>query len=90
MGAEETDRTEHHRLTVFTDFHIGDPDEVSFPEGEKPHGWIARSAESAEVTAQLQTLIDAGADSVALVPFSEDLTGQLQLAAAEVVPRLVR
>jgi 5,10-methylenetetrahydromethanopterin reductase len=90
QGATEAGRTPPHHLTVFVGFHIGDPNELSYPYGDEPQGWIASGTEPAIVAAQLQTLIDAGADSVVLVPFSDGLTGQLQLAAAEVVPNLVR
>ena len=90
LGVQEVGRIEPHHLTVFTGFYIGDPSELSYPYGDEPTGWVAAGTETEEVAAQLQTLIDAGADSVVLVPFSEDVTGQLQLAAAEIVPRLVR
>jgi hypothetical protein len=63
---------------------------VTYPYGEELRDWIATGAEPDEVTVQLQTLIDAGADSVVLVPFSDDVAGHFQVAAAEVVPYLVR
>lgn len=90
QGAKEAGRTAPHHLTVLVGFHIGDPKELSYPYGDEPHGWIASGTQPADVTAQLQTLIDAGADSVVLVPFNDDVNGQLQLAATEVVPNLIR
>ncbi len=89
-GAEEAGRAEPHHLTVFAGFYLGDPNDLTYPYGDEPTGWIAASAQAEKVTAQLQTLIDAGADAVVLVPFSDDVTGQLQLAATEIVPQLVR
>ena len=87
-GAQDAGRTGPHHMTVFTGFHIGDLNEMTYPYGDEPRGWIATDAEPDGVTARLQTLVDAGADSVVLVPFSNDVTGQLQLAASEIVPHL--
>jgi hypothetical protein len=38
----------------------------------------------------LRTLIDAGIDSLVLVPFGKDMVGQLEFAARKIVPLLVR
>lgn len=90
LGAEQAGRTESHHLTVFAGFHVGEPEGLIDPYKDTEVGWIATGTSPAEVTAQLQTLIDAGADSVVLVPFSNDVTDQLRLAAAEIVPELLR
>ena len=42
------------------------------------------------MAAQLQLLIDAGADAVVLVPFGSDFVGQLQMASTGIVPLLER
>ncbi len=92
LGREQAGRTDHHHLTVFAGFYVGPMDDIGDenPDSDPKYTWDAVAAEVEPVTAQLQTLIDAGADSVILLPFGVDPTTQLQLAAAEIVPNLVR
>lgn len=77
-----------HRLTVFAGFHCGHPSGLAPPNPNAPTGWEAVSEDPASVAAALQTLIDAGADAVVLVPFGIDRLGQLRFAADEIVPLL--
>ncbi len=90
LGREEAKRTDPHHLAVFAGFFVGDVSGLDEPNPDAPPGWDAVGESAAEVTAQLQTLIEAGADSIVLVPFGKDVTQQLQLAGADVVPNLVR
>jgi alkanesulfonate monooxygenase SsuD/methylene tetrahydromethanopterin reductase-like flavin-dependent oxidoreductase (luciferase family) len=92
LGREEAGRAGHHHLTVFAGFYVGEMDEIGEenPDSDPAFDWDAVSEDADEVTAKLQTLIDAGADSVVLLPFGIDVTQQLQLAAAEIVPKLLR
>jgi alkanesulfonate monooxygenase SsuD/methylene tetrahydromethanopterin reductase-like flavin-dependent oxidoreductase (luciferase family) len=90
LGREEAGRTDHHHLTVFAGFYVGELAGLDVPNPDAPPGWDAVGARADEVTAKLQTLMEAGADSVVLVPFGKDVTSQLQQAAADVVPQLVR
>ena len=92
LGREQAGRTDHHHLTVFAGFYVGPLDEIGEenPDSDPAFSWDAVGTDAAPVIAQLQTLIDAGADSVILLPFGVDPTSQLQLAAAEIVPQLVR
>lgn len=91
-GREQGGRTEHHHLTVFAGFYVGPLNEIGEenPDSDPAFSWDAVGTDVEPVAAQLQTLIDAGADSVILLPFGADPTPQLHLAAAEIVPRLVR
>lgn len=89
-GRADAGRTDEHRLTVFAGFHCGDPSELGPPPPEVPQGWDAIGPDADAVAAKLQLLVDAGADSVVLVPFGENITDALQFAAAEIVPRLSR
>ncbi len=89
-GRAQTGRSEPHHLTVFAGFYLGDPDGLAEPNPDAPKGWEAVGNEPGTVTAELQTLIDAGVDSMVLVPLGKDAEQQLQLASTEVVPRLVR
>ncbi len=91
-GRRTAGRTEHHHLTVFAGFYVGTLEGIGAenPDSDPDFTWDAVSEDAGEVTAQLQTLIDAGADSLILLPFGVDPTEQLQLAAAEIVPNLIR
>lgn len=91
-GREQAGRSDHHQLTVFAGFYAGPMDHIAGdnPDADTEYDWDAVSEDVNDVTAQLQTLIDAGADSIALLPFGREVTAQLQLAAAEIVPNLVR
>jgi alkanesulfonate monooxygenase SsuD/methylene tetrahydromethanopterin reductase-like flavin-dependent oxidoreductase (luciferase family) len=89
-GREQAGRTDTHHLTVFAGFYAGPMAGIAGenPDASAEFDWDAVSEDIDEVAAQLQTLIDAGADSVALLPFGQDTTAQLQLATAEIVPKL--
>ena len=89
-GRADAGRNDQHRLTVFGGFYCGDPAGLGEPNPDAVAGWDAIGEEPGVVAAKLQTLIDAGADSVVLVPFGTDAVAQLQLATAEIVPNLVR
>ncbi len=92
QGREQAGSTDHHHLTVFAGFYAGPMAGIAGenPDASVEFNWDAVSESVEEVTAQLQTLIDAGADSVILLPFGQEVTTQLQLAAAEIVPNLGR
>ncbi len=92
LGREQADRTDPHHLTVFAGFYVGKTEGIGEenPDSDPAFDWDAVGEDADDVTAQLQTVIDAGADSVILLPFGVDVTQQLQLAAAEIVPKLVR
>lgn len=77
-----------HRLTVFAAFHCGDRSELGTPNPDAPQGLEAMADHPDAVAAKLRTLTDAGADAVVLVPLDVDVVGQLQLARAEITPRL--
>ncbi len=79
-----------HRLTVFTGFYCGDLADLGPPPPDVPQGWDAVAEAPADCAAQLQSIFDAGADSVVLVPFGDDMEGQLRLAAGDIVPLLDR
>ncbi len=88
LGREQAGRSDHHRLTVFAGFYCGDPAGLGAPPPDAPVGWDAVAEDPGEVVAELQTLFDAGADALVLVPFGTDSAAQLELAAAEIAPRL--
>ena len=92
QGREQAGRADPHHLTVFAGFYAGPLTGIAgdAPDAAVGFDWDAVSEDIDEVTALLQTLIDAGADSVVLLPFGQDTTSQLQLAAAEIVPMLLR
>ncbi len=79
-----------HRLTVFTGYFCGDLSTLPPPPAHLPPGWDAVGASPDQVTARLQSLINAGVDSIVLVPFGDDAVGQIELAANDIVPQLVR
>jgi hypothetical protein len=84
------ERIGHHRLTVFAAFYAGNPEELREPEPDVADTWAAIATRTDAVTEQLQSLIDAGADALILEPIGQDPAGQLRLAAAEIVPDLIR
>ncbi len=92
LGREEAKRTDRHHLTVFAGFYVGPADGLDEPnpDADPSFSWAAIAEQPDAAAAELQTLIDAGADSIVLVPFGQDVTPQLQLAAAEIVPLLSR
>lgn len=89
-GARDAGRTESHQLTVFAAFYVGDPDGLAEANPDAITGWEAVGGDPAGVSASLQTLIDAGADTIVLVPLGKDTAQQLQLARTEIIPNLVR
>lgn len=79
-----------HRLSVFTGFYCGDLAELGPPPPDAPAGWAA-IAETPDACAEdLQRILDAGVDSLILVPFGADAEQQLRHAAADIVPLLRR
>ncbi len=82
--------TTPHRLSVFTGFYCGDLAELGPPPPDAPPGWAAVSESLTDSADQLQSVFDAGADSVILVPFGGDIEQQLRLAAVDIVPLLDR
>ena len=89
-GYIEGERTGHHRLTAFAAFYAGNLEELGQPEPDVAGTGAAIAARPDAVTEQLQSLIDAGVDALILVPIGQDPAGQLRLAAAEIVPGLIR
>jgi 5,10-methylenetetrahydromethanopterin reductase len=89
-GADRAERSGPHRLTVFAAFHIGHPAAAGPRNPDARRGWEAVAPAPSGVTRALQSLIDAGADSVVLVPLGADHEQQLRAAASAVVPQLVR
>lgn len=89
-GRRDVGRVDPHRLTVFAGFFCGEPAGLGEPNTDAPTGWDAVADDPTEVARRLEELIDAGADSVVLVPFGADPVSQLRLAASEIVPLLRR
>lgn len=90
-GREAAGRTDHHRLTVFAGYWCGPLAELPPPPPEVPDGWAAVGESVDEVTAALQSVLDAGVDSLVLVPFGDvdrHLDTQLSVALDELIPRL--
>lgn len=85
-GRAAAGRSDHHRLTAFMGFFIGDVAELPPPPADIVPGWEA-SGSADEVVAGCQAMLDAGIDCLVFVPFG-DPDSQLDLAVAEVVPRL--
>ena len=92
QGALEAGRTDPHHLTVFIWFFVGPLNEIEErrQSSDPAHNWAAVGENAEDVAYQIQAVIDAGADSVVLSPLGDDFTQQLQLASAEIVPRLAR
>lgn len=77
-----------HRMTVFVGYYCGDPTLLPPPPEDLPTGWDAVGADPDQVAGRLQSLVDVGVDSIVLVPFGDDVVGQIELAATEIAPRL--
>jgi alkanesulfonate monooxygenase SsuD/methylene tetrahydromethanopterin reductase-like flavin-dependent oxidoreductase (luciferase family) len=75
-----------HHLAVFTGFYCGD---IDLLPSDVPDGFAVVTSDPAEAAAELQTIIDAGADSLLILPFGPDLE-QIRLFVDEIVPRLER
>lgn len=88
VGQARAGRTgDAHRITVFAAFHLGDEaDIVRNPAA--PVGWEAVSQDVDVVTEALQTLFDAGADSVVLVPLGPEPRHSLEQATNDIIPAL--
>ena len=87
-GRAAAGRTDPHRLTVFVGFHCGPMARLGPPPPDAPPGHAIVTPDIAEAAAELAALADAGADSLVLVPFDEDLERGLRQLADEIVPAL--
>lgn len=87
-AASTTDKSERH-LTVFASFHIGSLDELGPPPDGSQSSWLAAGQSASEVAEKLCTLLEAGADSLVLMPIGPSPEHQLDKAATRVVPELV-
>jgi len=89
-GRSAVGRSDQHRLTVFVGFYCGPLDQLGPPPPDAPPGWAAVAETAPECAAQLQLMVDAGVDAMVLVPFGDDVEGQLRMASADLVPLLDR
>ncbi|MEM9201291.1 MAG: LLM class flavin-dependent oxidoreductase [Actinomycetota bacterium] len=79
-----------HRFTLYVGYYLGDLAKLPPPPTDGPEGgWAAVTDDSDEMVEQLQTVLDAGIDSMIIVPFGETIE-QLQRFAADIRPRLQR
>ena len=85
-GRATGSRDEHHRLTAFVSFFIGDPADAPAPHPDIVPGWSA-IGQPDQVVTECQAMLDAGADSLVFCPVG-DPDPQLDRAVAEVVPHL--
>lgn len=90
QGRRTAGRDEPHHLAVFAAFYAGPPEGLADPNPDAVPGWDAVAEHPQEVATKLQTLIDAGVDSLVLVPIGKDAEQQLEMAAGEILPLLVR
>jgi len=86
-GRTRAERTDPHHLYVFTGFYCGDISLLPPPPPDVPDGFAAVAPDPESVAADLQAVIDAGADSLIIVPFGPDLE-QIRLFVDEVAPLL--
>lgn len=89
-GRDAAGRTDPHLLTVFTGFYTGPPEGYGSQNSQTANEWVAVCPTAAETADKLQTLMEAGIDSLVLVPFGKEKVGQLEMAAEEIVPLLER
>jgi alkanesulfonate monooxygenase SsuD/methylene tetrahydromethanopterin reductase-like flavin-dependent oxidoreductase (luciferase family) len=75
---------------VFGAFYVGDLEDLPDPDSGDEGLWAAIASRPDAVAEQLQSLIDAGVDALILVPIGRDPGEQLQIAATEIVPALIR
>lgn len=87
-GRAEAGRTDHHYLTVFASFYVGPLGGLAEPNPDAVSGWEAIGSTTKDVVEQLKTLLEAGADSLVLVPLGKDSGKQLVLAGEQIVPAL--
>lgn len=85
-GRASANRTDAHRLTVFTGYYCGDLAELGPPPPDAPPGWAAVGPSPEVVAPMLRELADAGADTIVLVPFARDFTKALEHAVADLIP----
>ncbi|MEM9522019.1 MAG: LLM class flavin-dependent oxidoreductase [Actinomycetota bacterium] len=79
-----------HRFTLYVGYYLGDLTELPPPPTDGPEGgWAAVTDDSDEMVEQLQTVLDAGIDSMVIVPFGETIE-QLERFATDIRPRLQR
>lgn len=76
------------QMTVFAAFHVGSLDHLGPPPDGAEKSWIAAAPDGTRVAEQLHTLIEAGADSVILMPIGPSPVHQLELAVTQVLPEL--
>ena len=86
-GRAAAGRTDAHHVSVFTGFYCGDVNLLPPPPPDVPDGFAAVAPDPSAVADDLQAIIDAGADSLVIVPFGPDLD-QIRLFADEIVPLL--
>lgn len=86
-GRAAVGRDEPHHLSVFTGYYCGDIALLPPPPPDVPDGFAAVGPDPAAVARDLQSIVDAGADSLIVVPFGPDLE-QIRLFADEIVPLL--
>ncbi len=87
QGRDAEGRDDDHRLTVFAAFHAESGELPEVPP-EVSSSWLAVGADVDEVTAKLITVLDAGIDSLVLVPMGAAPQYQLDMAASRIVPSL--
>ncbi len=85
-GQATGNRRNHHRITAFVGFFVGDPANLPPPPADIVPGWAA-VGQPDEVAAGCQEMLDAGIDSLIFVPFG-DPDPQLELAHEMIVPLL--
>jgi alkanesulfonate monooxygenase SsuD/methylene tetrahydromethanopterin reductase-like flavin-dependent oxidoreductase (luciferase family) len=87
-GRAAAGRTEPHLMSVFTGFYCGDLALLPPPPPTVVDGFAAVGSDPSSVAAELQTIVDAGADSLIILPFGPDLE-QIRRFVDEVAPLLV-
>ena len=87
QGRAAAGRNDPHHVSVFTGFYCGALDLLPPPPPTVVGGFAAVGSDPASVAVELQTIIDAGADSLIILPFGPDLE-QIRLFVDEVVPLL--
>jgi 5,10-methylenetetrahydromethanopterin reductase len=86
-GRAAAGRTDPHHVYVFTGFYCGDVSLIPPAPPDVPDGFAAVGPDPESVAAQLQSLVDAGADSLIVIPFGPDLE-QIRRFTDEIVPLL--
>ena len=87
-GREAAARTDPHYLTVFVTFYCGDVTQLPPPPPGVPlDGFAVEGPTVGDVIEPIQQLIDAGADSLIIIPFGNEAE-QTRLLAKEIRPRL--